>query len=114
MAALFLLWLAGGLVGLVRADAAAALLVEGGVPARTARLLALTGSIADLTVAAGILFRPALRLALGGGALLALLYMFGALFVRPDLWLDPLGPMVKVAPVVALSLVCLAMAEERG
>ena len=61
----------------------------------------------------GLLFRPALRLALGGGAALAIFYAIGATIVRPDLWLDPLGPMVKVVPVIALSMLCLAMAEER-
>ena len=81
--------------------------------AQLARGLVLAGSLADLGVAAGILFRPALRLALGGGAALATAYAIGATIVRPDLWLDPLGPMVKVVPVIALSMLCLAMAEER-
>jgi uncharacterized protein YbjT (DUF2867 family) len=113
LAALFVLWAAGGLVGLARIDEAAALLEQGGVSAQLARGLVLAGSLADLGVAAGILFRPALRLALGGGAALATAYAIGATIVRPDLWLDPLGPMVKVVPVIALSMLCLAMAEER-
>ena len=69
--------------------------------------------LADLAIAAGLLFRPALKWALGGGAALAGAYALGATIVRPDLWLDPLGSMVKVLPVIALSLLCLAMAEER-
>ena len=113
LTALFVLWLAGGLVGLARADAAVALLVEGGLSAGVSRALVVLGSVADLAISAGILFRPALRFALGGGAVLALAYALGAALVRPDLWLDPLGAMVKVVPVIALSLMCLAMAGER-
>lgn len=113
LAALFALWAAGGLVGLARLEDAAALLEMGGVSAQLARGTVIAGSFADLVVAAGLLFRPALRLALGGGAALAIFYAIGATIVRPDLWLDPLGPMVKVVPVIALSMLCLAMAEER-
>ena len=113
LAALCVLWAAGGLVGLARLDEAAGLLEAGGMPRPRARALVLVGSLADLAIAAGLLFRPALKWALGGGAALAGAYALGATIVRPDLWLDPLGSMVKVLPVIALSLLCLAMAEER-
>jgi hypothetical protein len=113
LASLVLLWAAGGLVGLLRQDAAAAVLVEAGFGAGGARLAVLAGSVADLAITAGILFRPTLKPALAGGAALATSYAVAAAFVRPDLWLDPLGAMVKVIPIVMLSLMCLAMAEER-
>jgi uncharacterized protein YbjT (DUF2867 family) len=113
LASLVLLWAAGGLVGLLRQDAAAAVLIEAGFGAGAARLAVLAGSVADLAIAAGILFRPTLKPALAGGAALAASYAVAAAFVRPDLWLDPLGAMVKVIPIVVLSLLCLAMAEER-
>jgi len=113
VAALFVLWLAGGLVGLARLDDAAALLETAGIQSAIAHSLVIAGSLADLAIAAGLLFRPALKYALGGGTALAAAYAVGATIVRPDLWLDPLGSMVKVLPVIALSLLCLAMAEER-
>jgi hypothetical protein len=31
----------------------------------------------------------------------------------PRLWSDPLGPMLKIRPVIALSLVALAILEDR-
>src|SRR5690606_16983690 len=110
LAALFALWAAGGVVGLARIEEAAALLEEGGISARLGRGLVVAGSLAGLVVAAGLLFRPALKLALGGGAALATAYAIGATIVRSDLWLDPLGAMVKVVPVIALSLLCMAVA----
>ena len=113
LAALFVLWAAGGMIGLARLDEAATLLEAGGVPERLARMRVVAGSLADLIIAASLLVRPALKWALGGGAALAGAYALGATIVRPDLWLDPLGPIVKVLPVIALSLLCLAMAEER-
>jgi uncharacterized protein YbjT (DUF2867 family) len=113
LAALFVLWLAGGAVGLANLDHAAVVLETGGLKADLARALVIAGSLADLAIAAGLLVRPALKWALGGGAALAAAYAIGATIVRPDLWLDPLGSMVKVVPVIALSLLCLAMAEER-
>lgn len=113
LASLIVLWAAGGVVGLARQDLAADLLIKGGVPRGVANLVVLAGSAADLAIAAGILFRPTLKLALGASALLATAYAIGAAVVRPDLWLDPLGAMVKVLPIVVLSLIGLAMADER-
>lgn len=113
LASLVVLWAAGGVVGLLRQEEAAALLVDAGLDPGPAGAAALVGSLADLAIAAGILFRPTLKLALGAGAALATVYVFGAAIVRPDLWLDPLGTMVKVIPIVVLSLICLAMAGER-
>lgn len=113
LAALFVLWLAGGVFGLMRPDQAAALLTAGGVDLLAARLAVILGSVADLAIALGLLFRPTAKAALGAGAALAAAYAIGAAFVRPDLWLDPLGPMVKLLPLVAMMLLCRALLEER-
>lgn len=40
-------------------------------------------------------------------------YLAGATVWRPDLWADPLGPLVKVVPAALLAVVALAMLEER-
>ena len=63
--------------------------------------------------AVGLLFRPTAKAALGAGAALASAYAVGAALVRPDLWLDPLGPMVKLLPLIAMMLLCRALVEER-
>jgi hypothetical protein len=35
-----------------------------------------------------------------------------ALILVPRLWIDPLGPMLKVAPIIVLNLVALASRED--
>ncbi|MBA8853568.1 hypothetical protein FHW20_004551 [Ochrobactrum intermedium] len=40
-------------------------------------------------------------------------YLFGGLAVAPDLWLDPLGPMVKVVPSIVLAAIIAMMQEAR-
>ncbi|MBS1240209.1 MAG: NAD-dependent dehydratase, partial [Proteobacteria bacterium] len=113
LAALVLLWLASGALGLVRPEAAARLLVDGGMEPRSALFAVIVGSLTDLAIAAGLLFRASLASALRVSILVALAYLVGSLAIRPDLWLDPLGPMVKVIPAIMLSLACLAMSGER-
>lgn len=113
LAMLILFWAVSGVVGLVRWDAAAALLAGTSLPAHFARALVIAGSLADLALAAAMLFRPTLRRALLASVALTLAYCVAAIAVRPDLWVDPLGPMVKALLAVPLALLCLAMAEER-
>lgn len=113
LAALVCLWLGSGLLGLVRTDAAAAVLEASGMSTPLARALVLAGSFGDLAIAMGLVFRTTVKPALLASFALAIAYIAGSLFSAPALWLDPLGPMLKVLPSLALTLICLAMADER-
>jgi hypothetical protein len=113
IASLAILWIGSGLIGLARTDLAASLLIEGGLGERLARFAVLAGSVIDLILGAAILVRRTARPAALGMAAVTLAYMAGALLFRPDLWLDPLGPMLKALPVLALALVAWATLEER-
>ena len=42
-----------------------------------------------------------------------LLYLIGATVTLPLLWADPLGSLVKIAPILVLNLVALAVLEDR-
>ena len=44
---------------------------------------------------------------------LSALYLAGSLAVAPDLWADPLGPMLKVLPGMALALLVWLLTESR-
>lgn len=105
-------WLASGLIGFARHDAALALLA-GRVPAAAAELSVYGGSLADMLIGAALLFRPLTRLACFAAIGLSAAYLAGAALVAPHLWLDPLGPMLKVAPAMALALITAALTEER-
>jgi hypothetical protein len=40
-------------------------------------------------------------------------YLAAGTWLTPELWLDPLGPFVKIFPSVALALAVAALTEER-
>lgn len=106
-------WLTSGLVGLMRVPQAAELLTSAGYSAPAAGGAVIGGAIADLTLGALVAFRRTARIALLGMVAVTLAYLAGAAIWRPDLWLDPLGPMVKAIPAALLALVALAMLEDR-
>jgi uncharacterized protein YbjT (DUF2867 family) len=106
-------WLTSGALGLTRLPDAAAVLTGRGAPADLARLAVVAGSAADLALGAAVLVRPLARWALAGMAGLSLVYMAGAAIFAPQLWLDPLGPMVKAVPALVLALVALAILDDR-
>ena len=92
---------------------AAAVLTEVGVSPQLALGAVLAGSATDIGLGLALLWRPAARLALLGMIATSLVYIAGSAILVPALWLDPLGPMVKAAPLILLHLVALAILEER-
>lgn len=113
LGSLFVLFMVSGVLGLTRLDAAAALLTAQGHGDDLAASLVLAGSLADVALALALLVRQTTRAALAGMLILSLGYLAGSLVLAPQLWLDPLGPMLKVLPVIALILLCIGMADER-
>jgi hypothetical protein len=41
------------------------------------------------------------------------MYLVAGTALTPALWADPLGPLLKIAPIMALSLAALAIADDR-
>ncbi|MBI1399853.1 SDR family oxidoreductase [Hyphomonas sp.] len=109
---LSLFWVLSGVIGLVRSETALAVL-DGALPAPLAGAAVIGGGLADCAIGAALLFRPFTRLACAAAIGLSAAYLAGATLFVPDLWLDPLGPMVKVLPAMALALVTAALTEER-
>jgi len=110
---LSLFWLVSGIVGFVRHDAAAEILVAHGLSPVLALAMVLAGSVADIVVGAAVVVRSFARLALMGMIAITLLYLAAATVLAPDLWLDPLGAIVKAVPALCLALVALAILDER-
>lgn len=113
LASLLALWLVSGILGFVQIDAARQVLVQGGMSHQLATGFVVGGSLADLAIVAGLLWRPWLGRALAASLALAFAYIAGSLVWSAELWLDPLGPMLKVLPILALTAMCMAMAGER-
>jgi uncharacterized protein YbjT (DUF2867 family) len=71
------------------------------------------GGIADILVALGIAWRRTSKLALWAALGVSVFYIVAGTILLPELWKDPLGPMMKIWPIMALNLLCLAILDER-
>lgn len=112
-ACLSLFWLVSGAIGLARIDAAAEVLTARGIGEGFARAAVVAGAAADIAAGVAILLSVLARPALLAMAAIAAFYLAAATLLAPDLWLDPLGPLVKVIPGFCLVLVALAILDER-
>ncbi|MBA3999577.1 SDR family oxidoreductase [Brevundimonas sp.] len=106
-------WFVSGVIGLVARDSAEAVLIAAGLSHDFSRAAVVGGSLVDLALGAAVLFRPWTRLALLGMIAVTAVYLAGATLFRPDLWLDPLGSLLKTLPAAVLALVALAILDER-
>lgn len=105
-------WLTSGFIGVFQQDKAVSIL-DGALPETTAILSVWLGSIIDIGIGLLVLFRPLTRFISLFSILVAIGYLIASAILTPHLWGDPLGPMVKVFPAIALSLVIASLAEER-
>lgn len=110
---LALFWLLSGIIALVRFDASSAYLVTTGVPAPAVSAITLATGLADIALGVGVTVRRTSAVCLKGMVALSLAYLAAATLLQPSLWLEPLGPLVKVLPSIVLALVALAILEER-
>lgn len=113
IATLSAFWVASGLITLVRPAATMAVLEGRGLPVWIAGAAVFGGALADIGLGLAILWRPAARGAAAGMVGLSACYLLGSMAVAPDLWLDPLGPMVKVIPGMVLAGLTALMLEAR-
>ncbi len=110
---LSLFWIATGALSLGPAYWAGLQLVEQAGAGSLDGMLVLAGGIADIAIGIGIAVRRTSRLALWAAFSVSLFYLIAATLTLPLLWTDPLGPLMKVAPILVLNLVALAILEDR-
>ena len=106
-------WAVSGAVGLIDSSGAAALLTGAGFPDGAAQAAVLAGSLVDLGLAALVCARRTAPFALRGMVLVTIAYLAAATLWLPQLWADPLGPLVKSIPAALLAVLALAMMDER-
>ncbi|WP_171131526.1 MULTISPECIES: SDR family oxidoreductase [unclassified Ruegeria] len=110
---LCLFWVLSGLFGLLGLGTAASVLTDAGWPTWAAISSVVFWSLVDLALGLCLLWRPwAARVCLIQAGV-ALLYLVMATAVTPGLWLDPLGPLVKILPAMLLPLLARQMLETR-
>ncbi len=113
IAVLSLFWLLSGLFGLIGVSAATAVLTGAGWSTAAAIASVVFWSIVDITLGLAILWRPWAARACLLQAAVALFYLLAASLAVPGLWLDPLGPLVKILPAMTLSLVAWPLLQSR-
>ncbi|EJJ29015.1 SDR family oxidoreductase [Rhizobium sp. CF142] len=112
IAGLSLFWLLSGLIPLLAPAQASAHFLPF-LPAGAAVTVTVLTCLIDIALGAAVLLRPFARRALLGMIAVSLAYLAGGTVLEPALWLDPLGPLVKVLPLLLLTLAALAILDER-
>lgn len=110
---LALFWTLSGLIALADLAGTAAVLSGRAIPHGLAVPIVVGGAAVDICLGLAILWRRWTRPAALSMISLSALYLLGSALVAPDLWGDPLGPMVKVLPSMALAVMVWLLMEER-
>jgi hypothetical protein len=111
---LSLFWLATGFLALGPGYGyGEALMKEGGVEGLPAVLAIVGGGLLDILIGAAIAVRKTARAALRTSIAVAVLYAVIGTVLVPRIWLDPLGPMVKIWPIIVLTVIALATLNDR-
>jgi uncharacterized protein YbjT (DUF2867 family) len=114
IASLALFWIASGFIAVVLSlPATKAILVSHDFPPAWVAPLAIGTSVMDMTIGVLIAFRRSCAFGLIAGMLVSLGYMAGCALFTPDLWLEPLGALVKTGPAIVLMLVALLTLDNR-
>lgn len=107
-----LFWFASGAIGLGQ-HVQAVEIIAGTLGSGVAGLLVSGGAIADMAIGLGLLIRRTFRPACWAAIALSSGYLVLGSILTPQLWLDPLGPLVKIFPVIGVAVALIAMDEER-
>jgi len=111
---LVIFWGASGAIALSTAfPAARQILLDHGFSFGLAQGVTIASSLLDISVGLLIAFRSTCRAGLIAGILVSLGYMTGSAVLTPDLWIEPLGALVKTGPAIVLMLFCLAILDDR-
>jgi uncharacterized protein YbjT (DUF2867 family) len=114
IASLVLFWLVSGFIALVISyEAAANILRAHHFPPALIDPVTIVTSLMDMSIGVLIAFRRTCAFGLGAGIVASLGYMAGAAILTPDLWIEPLGALVKTGPAIVLMLVALLMLDNR-
>jgi uncharacterized protein YbjT (DUF2867 family) len=114
IASLSVFWIVSGFIALfVSYDAAAAILSSHAFPQSLVGPVTILTSLMDMTIGILITFRRTCAAGLIAGIAASIGYMFGAALLTPDLWIEPLGALVKTGPAIVLMLVALLILDNR-
>lgn len=110
---LSLFWIISGVIALFQIDAAAQVLIAQGWGAGLASVSVGIWAFVDIGLGVGVLIRKWAKPTCLLMVLVCLIYLVSAAIFTPILWLDPLGPMIKIFPAIMLALVARVLLESR-
>ena len=114
LGSLVIFWTASGAIALTAAfHTATAILTSHGIPQGLARGITIMTSLGDICVGAAVAVRKTCRWGLLAGIAISLGYLAGAVLIAPELWIEPLGSLVKTVPAIVLMLTALAILDDR-
>lgn len=114
IASLVTFWVVSGFIALfVSYRAAAGILTAHNFPPALVDPITIGTSLMDISIGVLIAFRRTAAFGLVAGIIASLGYMVGAAILTPDLWVEPLGALVKTGPAIVLMLVALLMLDNR-
>lgn len=114
VASLVAFWLVSGFIALfVSYRAAAGILTAHDFPPALVDPITIGTSLMDMSIGVLIAFRRTAAIGLVAGIFASLGYMLSAAILTPDLWIEPLGALVKTGPAIVLMLVALLMLDNR-
>lgn len=108
-----LFWLATGLITLGPGRAEAMRLIGATSAAPWSAPLVVGGALFDVAMGVMLVLRRTVRPALIVAFIGTIGYLLAGTLLMPELWADPLGRLMKILPIMALNLVCLAILDER-
>ncbi len=113
--ALAAFWILTGILTLMPASfaSATALVSDAGLPAGFAQTLVAGASVGDILLGALFLLPGWVRRAGTAQLVLSATYLIGLSVLAPGLWTDHFGPLLKVVPMMAATLVVMAFEEKR-
>jgi uncharacterized protein YbjT (DUF2867 family) len=114
IASLAVFWTVSGFIALfISFSDATGILTSHGFPSSLVAPVTILTSLMDMSVGVLIAFRRTAAVGLIAGIVVALGYMVGAAILTPDLWIEPLGALVKTGPAIVLMLVALLTLDNR-
>jgi hypothetical protein len=113
IAVLSLFWIVSGVISLGPARLSVAdLSIEIGF-GDWSSVAAIVSGLIQLLLGIGIAIRASAGAALLASLPIAALYIAAGGLMRIGLWLDPLGPLVKMFPIIVLTIVAVAILDDR-
>ncbi len=101
------------LILVISYDAAAAILTVHAFPPALVAPITIGTSLMDMTIGVLIALRRTCAAGLIAGIAASLGYMLGTAILTPDLWIEPLGALVKTGLAIVLMLVALLTLDNR-